>query len=165
MYKSILISVIIFSLSALNANAAKNTEVYDYDRASDLGFSAFHSKSYDIAFKHLNKASLLGNKEAQYTIAILYMGGLGVEKDYTQAYLWLNVAAEANQSKWRKLRDKVHNALSTEQQKALSSLVEDYINKYGAKTQEISCYKRAATGSKIKIMRCLKHLNSEERRL
>ena len=165
MHKSILILVIAFSLSALNVNAAKNTEVFDYDRASELGFSAFHSKSYDTAFKHLNKASKLGNKEAQYTVAILYIGGLGVEKDYTQAYLWLNVAAEARHKKWRELRDKVHNALSTEQREALSPMVKDYMNKYGAKAQEVNCYKRAATGSNIKIMRCIKHLDSEAIRL
>lgn len=165
MNKSILIAILIVSLGSLNANAAKNTEVYKYERASELGFDAFHSKSYDTAFEHLIKASKLGNKEAQFATAILYMGGLGVEQDYTQAYLWLNVAAEVKHKKWRNLRDKMHKAFSKDQIKLLSPLVEEYKTKYGARAQEVSCYKRPAPGSNIKIMRCAKHLDSGAIRL
>jgi len=165
MKKLILVSAVIFSLSALNVNAAKNTEVYDYERASELGTAAFKNKSYDNAFKHLDKASRLGNKAAQYTLALLYMGGQGVKQDYTQAYLWLNVAAEVKHNKWRGLRDKIHNALSEEQRNVLQPLVQEHINKFGAKAQEVSCSKRSAVGSNIRVMRCVKQLNPEEMRL
>ncbi|MGB0495818.1 MAG: tetratricopeptide repeat protein [Kangiellaceae bacterium] len=165
MNKIIICSALVFSFIVFNADAAKNTEVYDYDRASDLGNTAFKNKNYDNAFKHLDKASKLGNKAAQYSLALMYMGGLGVKQDYSQAYLWLNVAAEAKESKWRKLRDKIHSALSKEQRAALAPHVESYIEKYGAKTQEISCRKKAALGSNRKFMICTKHLDSGTMRL
>jgi len=165
MNKLILISAIICSLCTLNSNAAKNTEVYDYERASELGGAAFKSKNYDTAFKHLDKASKLGNKEAQYALALLYMGGYGVEQDYAQAYLWLNVASEVDVKQWRKLRDEIHNALSAEQKNALKPQVENYLNIYGAKAQDVGCHKQAVTGGNIKRFRCTKSLDSGSLRL
>ena len=135
-------------------------DVYDYERATNLGQIAFKNKSYKNAFKHLEKASKLGNKVAQYTIALQYMGGYGVEKDYIKAYLWLNVASEAKVNKWRKLRDRVHNALSKQQQDELKPHLESYINKYGAKTQDVNCRKKSSTGSNIRVMTCIKSLDS-----
>jgi len=82
---------------------------------------------------------------------------LGVEQDYGQAYVWLNVASEVNESSWREVRDKLGGALSKEQLVALAPMVEEYIEKYGAKTQEVSCYRRAAMGTNRKVMQCSKY--------
>ena len=157
MKKSLLIAAITCSLGALTANAATTFEVEEFNRASELSSSAIQSKNYDRAFEYLETASKLGNKISQFTLALLYMEGLGVKQDYTQAYLWLNVASEVNEKKWQKVRDQLHNALSKEQVAALTPLVDEYIEKYGAKAQEVSCYKRAATGTNRKLMQCTKH--------
>jgi TPR repeat protein len=141
---------------SLTANAATTHEVEKFNRATELSGSAVQSKNYDVAFKHLMTASKLGNKVSQFTLALLYMEGLGVEQDYTEAYLWLNVAAEVNEKKWRKVRDQIRDSLSAEQITALKPLVDEHIEKYGAKAQEVSCYKRAATGTNRKLMQCTK---------
>ncbi|MFT7201197.1 MAG: hypothetical protein ACI9UD_002866, partial [Glaciecola sp.] len=39
----------------------------------------------------------------------------------------------------------------------LAPMVEEYIEKYGAKTQEVSCYRRAAMGTNRKVMQCSKY--------
>ncbi|MBV1909496.1 MAG: SEL1-like repeat protein [Kangiellaceae bacterium] len=153
--------VLLFNFLPTCVNAASNKEVNDYQRATEIGDKAIKLKNYEKAFKHLEIASKLGNKTAQYSLAILYMNGLGVEKDYNQAYLWLNVASEAKVSKWRKLRDKLKTAFSEEQKSALAPHVESYLNKYGEKIQDVSCYKRAPMGSNRKIMTCTKRLDKE----
>ena len=145
-----------FSLSSVTANAATSHEVEKFNRATELSGSAVQSKNYDRAFGHLETASKLGNKISQFTLALLYMEGLGVKQDYTQAYLWLNVASEVKEKRWRKVRDQIHNSLSQEQIAGLKPLVQEYIEKYGAKAQEVSCYKRKATGTNRKLMQCTK---------
>lgn len=157
MKKLLLITAMAFSLSSITAVAATTHEVEEFNRATELSGSAVKSKNYDRAFKYLDKAAKLGNKISQFTLALLYIEGLGVEQDYTKAYLWLNVASEVKEKRWRKVRDQIHNSLSQEQIAALKPLVDEYIEKYGAKTQEVSCYKRKATGTNRKLMQCTKH--------
>ena len=157
MKKLLLIAATTFSFSSVIANAATSHEVDEFNRATELSNSAVQSKNYDRAFEYLDEASKLGNKISQFTLALLYMEGLGVQQDYAQAYLWLNVASEVNENRWRTVRDQVHEALSAEQIAALKPLVDEYIEKYGEEAQEVSCYKRAAIGSNRKLMQCTKH--------
>ncbi|MEP0175457.1 MAG: hypothetical protein ABJH28_09520 [Paraglaciecola sp.] len=63
----------------------------------EIGATAVRNKNYDKAYKHLEEASKHGDKVSQYTLALLYMEGFGVEQDYGKAYLWLNVASEAKE--------------------------------------------------------------------
>ncbi len=165
MKKLIIASVIVCCFFSINVNAAKNTEVFDYDKSSRIGFNALTAKSYDKAFKHLEKASKLGNKGAQYSLALLYLEGKGTAQDYGQAYIWLNVATEVKEKTWRELRDKLHNAFNSKQINILKPLVDNYIDKYGADAQDISCAKSAPTGSRRKIMRCVKTLDPDSPRL
>lgn len=158
MKKLFIIVAITLSLSALTAKAATTSEVQEFNRATELANSAIQSKNYDSAYKYLDDASKLGNKMSQFTLALLYMEGLGVETNYSQAYLWLNVASETNEKKWREVRDQIRSTLSEEQIAAFAPLVDEYIEKYGEEAQEVNCYKRAITGSNRKVMQCIKYL-------
>jgi len=165
MKKMIITSAIVCCLFSLGASAAKNTEVFDYDKSSRLGFNALTAKSYEKAFEHLEKASMLGNKGAQYSLALLYLEGKGTSQNYGQAYVWLNVASEVKEKSWRELRDKLHNAFNTKQINMLKPLVDSYMTKYGSDAQDISCEKTAPTGSRRKVMRCVKTLDPLSTRL
>jgi TPR repeat protein len=156
--KLLLIAAICSTLSYQAAHAADSFEVDKFNRATKFGAAAIRNKDYDNAFEHLDEASKLGDKVSQFALALLYMDGLGVEQNYAQAYLWLNVAAEVKEKRWRKVRDQLHNSLSKEQVAALKPLVSEYIKKYGAETQEISCSKRAQFNSHRKQMECSKNL-------
>ena len=159
MKKKALILTISLAIASLSAGAANNAEIHEFNKYSDLGITAIKNKNYDNAFGYLERAAKLGNKVSQFSLALLYMQGSGVKQDYTQAYLWLNVAAETKETKWRNLRDKIHNALSDEQKAALSPHVKTYIEKYGKEAQDVSCNKRAITGSNRKLMICTKRLD------
>jgi TPR repeat protein len=103
------------------AEADNMSEVMVFEQAMDVGmFSTSTAGLYEAAFEQLEKAAKLGNKVAQYNLALLYMDGSGVSQDYAQAYLWLNVAAEAREKTWRRLLDQLHNSLSQDQIAALT---------------------------------------------
>lgn len=159
MKKLILMTAMAFSLGSATVNAATTHEVQEFNRVTQLSATAVQSKNYDRAFEYLDKAAKLGNKISQFTLALLYIEGLGVEQDYTEAYLWLNVASEVKENRWRKVRDQIHNSLSEEQVAALKPMVDEYIAKYGSKAQEVNCYKRKATGTNRKLMQCTKRLS------
>jgi TPR repeat protein len=144
------------SLLSVKANSATTSEVEKFNRATEFANAAVRSKDYDRAFPYLDEAAKLGNKISQFTLALLYMEGLGVEQDFTKAYFWLNVASEVNEKSWRKVRDEIKSSLSKEQLALLAPLVAEYIAKYGEEAQEVSCYKRAATGTNRKLMQCTK---------
>jgi TPR repeat protein len=141
-------------------NAANLAEVQEYERQYKLGSQSLVSKNYEKAFVHLDKASKLGNKSAQYSLALLYMEGQGTQQNYAQAYVWLNVAAEANDKKWRKMRDKIQNALTKEQQESLQASVDAHMGQYGATAQEVSCKRVTKARSRSKYMQCTKKLDA-----
>jgi TPR repeat protein len=154
------IALLILIMAPFSALAATTFDVESYNTSFDNGSRALVSKNYEKAYEQLIKASKLGHKNAQYSVALMYMEGKGTKQDYAQAYLWLNVAAEAKDKKWRKMRNKIRKALSSEQQVALQPHVDTYIEKYGAKAQEISCSKLERLGSHAKQMECIKKSDS-----
>ena len=139
-----------------HASTVTDKEVADFKRAVDLAATAVRNENYEGAIEHLEAASKLGDKVSQYTLALLYMEGKGVEQDYAQAYIWLNVAAEAREKEWRNMRDRLKNALSEEQIIALAPHVNEHIAKYGADAQNILCFERSSAGTRFTSMRCSK---------
>jgi TPR repeat protein len=165
MKKLLIVSALVCSFGSFSVDAARNTEVFEYEKSSRLGFNAFNAESFENAFKHLDQAAKLGNKVAQYTLALLYLEGKGTTQDYAHAYIWLNVAAEVNEKTWRNLRDQIKSALTTEQKKSLQPHIDSYMSQYGAKAQDISCTKKARIGSHRRHMSCIKNLDVGSTRL
>jgi hypothetical protein len=158
--KSTIISIIIVLCSySSNLSAANLADVQTYNQKYSVASRALVSKNYDKAFKNFLIASKLGHKSAQYSLALLYMEGLGTKQDYAQAYLWLNLAAESDIKKWVRMKDKIHNSLSVEQRASLRPHVDLYIEKYGSVTQEISCSKTTSINSHKKHIQCVKKLD------
>jgi TPR repeat protein len=138
------------------ADADNTSEIWVFEQALNVGMSALRRQDYEAAFEQLEKAAKLGNKVAQYNLALLYMDGSGVSQDYAQAYLWLNVAAEAREKTWRRLLEQLHNSLSQDQIAALTPHVNSHLEKYGARAQGVNCGKRPSIGTKIAVMQCTK---------
>ena len=160
MNNKLALALLILIITPSVTNAATTFEVENYNTSYDAASRALVSKEYKKAFGNFIKASKLGHKNAQYSLALMYMEGKGTPQDYAQAYLWLNVAAEAKEKRWRKMRNKIRKALSTKQQQDLQPHVDSYIAKYGAKTQEIRCAKLKKIGSHTKHMECIKKNDS-----
>lgn len=152
----LLVTALVFCLP--NAHSASRFDVQEFEASSELGNSAMRGNNYERAYPFLVKAAKLGNKISQFSLALIYLEGLGVEKDIRQAYVWLNVASEVNEKNWRGLRDKIKDAMTKEQLAAIQPKINEYIEKYGAETQEVSCYVRKQTGSNRRQMQCVKYL-------
>lgn len=60
----------------------------------EQGKKHIENENYTEAMACFQKAAEKGNAEAEYNIADLYWGGLGVEEDYETAAEWLKKAAE-----------------------------------------------------------------------
>ena len=69
--------------------------VSTFTRADILSASIdYHSGEYQKAYQSFYQLAQLGNKDAIYNIAVMYLHGQGREQDYTQAYAWFRLAVE-----------------------------------------------------------------------
>ena len=65
-------------------------------------------KDYKEAFKWYMLAAEQGYADAQLNIGLMYShGGMGVLRDYNQAYMWLNIGAANGSSAAKRWRKKV----------------------------------------------------------
>ncbi len=140
--------------------AASDIDIKKFKESFRLGSVALKNENYNEAFKELLIASKLGHKQAQFDLALLYIKGKGTKTDIAQAYLWLNVAAEAKIKPWRSYKTQIRDLLSTKQLNSLNPYVNKYISEYGAKTQDVSCESNKRTGSHLKLIQCFKRSSS-----
>ena len=65
---------------------------------------AFECQDYELVLKLVLPAAMDGNSDAQTMVALLYEGGLGVNRDVLEAERWLLMAAErGNPVAWNNL--------------------------------------------------------------
>lgn len=145
--------------------AAKSIDVFHFQNEFESGIKALKSEKFDKAFGHIERSSKLGNKSAQYELALLYAKGQGTKQDLLQAYLWLSVATEVKERRWNELMDKISQLFTKEQKQSFQPYVDEYIEKYGKKSQEVICKPQANMGSNIKYMFCEKLLDSGQVRI
>ncbi len=167
MKKLLILSSLVLALGSFtfDASAAKSKEVFKFQNEFNEGVKAIKSEKFDKAFKHLDASSKLGNKSAQYELALLYARGLGTKRDFSQAYLWLNVATEVQERRWEELEMKISGLFTKEQLAQFKPHVTEYIDKYGKKSQEVVCERQANMGSNVKYMFCEKLLDSGQQRI
>lgn len=65
----------------------------------DDALSAIRQKDYASAVQILTSEAEKGDAEAQFRLASLYRGGLGVEKNLQQAFEWMDKAAQQGHAK------------------------------------------------------------------
>ena len=56
-----------------------------------------------------------GSPDAQYNVGKIYAEGVGVPRNYVQAYIWFNIAAAAGSDKARQERDQLGTKMTTKQ--------------------------------------------------
>jgi len=60
----------------------------------DRGMEALEAGDYAAALEVWRPLAEVGNEQAQFFIAIMYFGGLGVLQDYVETVKWCRLAAE-----------------------------------------------------------------------
>ena len=96
---------------------------------SSVALDAFERQDYELVLKLALPAAMNGNSDAQTTVALLYLCGLGVNRDVLEAERWLLMAAERdNPVAWNNLGS------------LYASKVPELMHRWGA-AQE--CYEKA----------------------
>lgn len=88
--KSIIICIILSALS-INGLAQESQVDQNYQKGEEL----FGKKEYKKAYHILMRSANEGNPQAQFLIGKMYMLGLGVSVDYTEAMSWYKKSANA----------------------------------------------------------------------
>ncbi|MFA5627419.1 MAG: hypothetical protein WCX90_03860 [Thiohalomonadaceae bacterium] len=94
------------------------------------GMAAYEKSNYTVAYKEFLQAAKEGNVHAQGKLAGLYLFGVGVEKNYIEAYAWFDLAVRQGDKSAEKFRDAISDQLSNAQLRQASVLAEDYYDKY-----------------------------------
>ena len=136
----------------------------DIDDAMKTGTQYYKEENFEAAFSALSEVAVMGNKDAQAIIGMMYLQGQHVQKSTVVGMGWLGVANETAKQRnknAKKAYKQVYSQLSDEHKKVIDTTVADYVSKYGMETQNIVCKKVKATGSNISESVCLKSPNSE----
>jgi len=74
-------------------NYMKRVKANDPEALNEMGKKRCSEGDYEGAFEYFTKAAELGNMDAHYKVACLYLQGLGVEKDLKKKMHHLEIAA------------------------------------------------------------------------
>lgn len=116
---------------------------------------AFDSERYDRARREYRELAKLGDKYAQYRLAVIYEQGLGVPIDLIEAYAWSYVATESERSEYKEYHRSIRGQLNGRQLEAARELAGDRIGELGTYTvainarKEIRQQKSECVGSRI----------------
>jgi TPR repeat protein len=147
------------TLSVFAVNSmAEDTHMWEseYQNKVQSALHALHSKNYVDAKRKLLATADLGNKQAQYHLAQMYLNGWGSEPDYELGWMWLNVAMEQQTVEWRETFRKIKRVLPEDFIVYMEPKVAKHIEQYGAKAKDLRCIKKNKIGSHIKEVICEK---------
>ncbi len=117
MKKVLILGLIFFAQSGLA----------DFLSASD----AYENKAYAKAYKEFKELAVIGNKRAQYNLAVMHLRGEGVAEDITEAYAWAKLAQTEEHPEFQDSLDYIANGLSAEELKVANLKAEELNNRYG----------------------------------
>ncbi|MCH8041685.1 MAG: sel1 repeat family protein [Nitrospinae bacterium] len=79
------------------------------------GLGAYKRSDYETALKEFRPLAEQGDVSAQYNLGEMYMLGRGVPQDYTQAYVWVALAAAQGYEKAIEVRDLLEELMTPSQ--------------------------------------------------
>jgi len=144
--------------TAADAQSSTKDKMWESEYLSIVegGLYALKAEKYEEAYTKLLEGAKLGNKTSQYYLAQMYFQGWGIEPNYEEGWLWLQVAMEQKTAEWNRSFRSIRDALPEDFKTSMQPYVDEHIALYGAKAQDLRCEKRAAIGSNIKEIICSK---------
>lgn len=136
--------------------------LYDADQINALyekeldGMNAYQAGKFERAFSVLSDTATKGLKDSQYLIALMFMKGEGVTKNMLVGLGWFGVAVESGNPDWLRSYNSLYDALTDQQKLMVDEQVRQYMEKYGGKTQGVTCSRRTAVGDRTMKLRCNK---------
>lgn len=109
------VAMALFSITGKTLDIISNTWVKKNIAANGLYKEEIEDKEKPTEFDDFLQMALNGNSDAQLIVADCYYFGKGVERDYTQAFLWYQkIASLSNSYVWEQLGVSYYFGLGTE---------------------------------------------------
>lgn len=155
--RSMLAITLMAAFSSQAIEAENNMMPIDeYKEALSQAIDLYQDNDHKNALIELEKMAQMGEKKAQYLVGVMYLNGQGTEQDLEKSYAWLTVANEQKTSSWKKPLQFIESNISAEFLTVVSATAEQYVEKYGAKTQRLKCRTKRILGSKKGTHLCKK---------
>jgi TPR repeat protein len=121
-----------------------------------VGIKLYRQGHYQQAFEYLSQLAPWGYKDSQYILAFMFLKGQHVQQSTLVGMGWLAVAAESGIKQWTMLYQQLYQSASEQQQRQFEKVAEVFIQRYGMKTQRVSCRKTQVYPSKKWQIACTK---------
>ena len=120
------------------------------------GIKYYQKGEYKKSFELLKIPATWGYKGAQYAIAFMFLKGQYVQQSTLLGMGWLGVATEMETEDWSEQYRAFYSAATPKQKLKIDKIVDEYIIRYGMKSQHITCKKSATI-----LSRRIKHFCSK----
>ena len=107
------------------------------------------------AFDKFERSAQFGNKDAQKNLGLMYIKGMGVEKNWAAAHAWLRLASSHGDERIAAARDEVWGALRDDEKEQAEALYQELQAEYGdlaalqRREEWVRKQKREVTGSRL----------------
>lgn len=125
-------------------------------RQFEQGAIAYENGDFEAAYGDISLAAQRGVKDAQYLLGFMHLRGEYAPKSVPVGLAWIGTALEVDNDDWLQLYTRLYSSLNPQQQVYIDNKVDQYIGLYGLEAQRVTCQKVARTGSRRKIMQCVK---------
>jgi TPR repeat protein len=124
------------------------------------GIKSYQKGEYKKSFELLKIPATWGYKGSQYMIAFMFLKGQHVQQSTLLGMAWLAVATEMETEDWSDQYRALYSSSPPKQKLKIDKIVEEYIRRYGMKSQHVICKKSATIRT-----RKVKHVCSKSDRL
>lgn len=139
-------------------SSAEVTQLYYQEvlRQFEQGARSYEKGDFKAAYADLSLAAQRGVKDAQYLLGFMYLRGEYAPRSIPVGMAWLGTALEVDNDDWLELYTNLYKTLNASQQAFIDAKVDRYIELYGMETQRMTCEFVARTGSRRKVLQCIK---------
>ncbi len=129
--------------------------VQSLQQAQQRADDAYADQNYQTAYRRYMKLAEVGDKFAQFRLAVMYEEAQHVAQDMIAAYAWSYLAAESRRKEFMSYHASIKSKLKPDQLEAARQHAGDLITKYGLYRQAVEAEEllvktmRTCTGSRV----------------
>lgn len=151
----IIIVVLFFVVSCKSTDTIRKT-THSLELKEFKGMKQYKDRNYEKAFNLLREPAAWGYKGSQYALAFMFLKGQYVQQSTLLGMGWLGVAIESNVKEWTEQYNNFYSVATDKQKLSIDKIVEEYIKRYGLKSQHVTC-RQGINALKRITVKCFKN--------
>lgn len=113
---------------AISKEQPDGVELNDADREMfHYAFESLTTETYGLAYQGFLELSEKGSSISQYFLGQMYLKGMGVLQDFSQAHMWFNIAASRGHKKAKANLDRLTIKMSPDQIAEAQKLAREWV--------------------------------------